>query len=130
MKTLNLMIATFTLLSINAQAVPTTAERVLVKELHQRANLMPVIHPGYRPIHTTFTIEVLSNGCTDQESFKIESRVTQSGQFVEFVRIHPDFCRAIPHRKTLELETKALQLSSQNPILLQNPVFAVEQVVY
>ncbi len=128
MKTLNLMIATFTLLSFSAQAMPTAAERILVKELHQRANLKPPVTSNR--VHTTFTVEVLSNGCTRAEDFKINARVTRSGQFVEIVRVNPDPCEALPHRKTLELETRALQLSSENPILLQNPVFAVEQVVH
>ena len=117
-------------LSTTAQAIPPKAEAVLVKEINQTANLMPIVPPGGRPSLTNMLVEVKSNGCTKSEDFKVKALQTRSGQFMEIVRIRPDVCEAVPHRTTVELETRALNLATRNPIILVNPVYTEERIIH
>jgi hypothetical protein len=113
-----------------AQALPTHLEPVLVKDLQQTANLMPPIQPGEKRVHSVFTLEVESHGCTKASDFEIDVHQTKSGQFVEFTRVNPDPCDALPTRKSIDLESDDMRLASHSPITVHNPVYAKESVVH
>lgn len=125
-----LMLASFALVSVSSFGlVPVSAEHVLVKEITQRANLMP--GPGPRPpVYTTIAAEVTSNGCTDADDFRVNVRSTRSGQMLSIIRVNPDPCDMVAVSKTIELQTTDALLSSHSPILLVNPLRVDERVVY
>lgn len=120
----------FVLVSLILSGFAMAGEPVLVKEIQQTANMMPVIPPGGHPIRSTLEVDVLSGGCTRASDFKLVVKHTLLGQTLDIVRIQPDVCEMVPHRKTVTLETELLSLSSKRPITILNPLFAEEQVVH
>ncbi len=118
------------LVSLVLSGFAMAGEPVLVKEITQTANLMPVIGPEGRPIRSTLEVEVLSGGCTRAEDFKVVVKATRAGQTLDIVRTRPDFCEAVAHRTVVTLETESLGLASSQPIKILNPLFVVEHVVH
>ena len=117
------------LLAFLVSTFAMAAEPVLVKEVTQRGNLMP--SPGTpRPLYTTLEVEVQSTGCTKAQDFAVKVTQGPKSQNLEIIRETPDDCEAVPHRTTVALETKDLSLGSRQPIIIQNPIFAEEHVVY
>ena len=95
-----------------------------VTKIEQFVNLMPVIGPGGRPIRTSLTVEVPSNGCTRATDFVVDVKKNSNEQVVTIVRRNPDTCEATEQRKTIELETEQLSHARRLPVRIGNAFYA------
>lgn len=106
-------------------------EAVVVHEVRQFANLMPVIEPDHkRAVRSKLEIEVLSNGCTRAEDFRVDVRRAAKRQILSLVRVKRDMCRAMARPVKIDFETERLALATQLPIQVANPILADVKVVH
>lgn len=119
----------FTYIALMLSSFAMASEPVLIKELRQKANLMPPVESD-RPIYTTLEVDVLSTGCTSEKDFQVRVVRTSKEQTLEIFRTRPDLCEVVAHRKTITLETRKLGLTSETPTRIINPVYGDEAVVH
>lgn len=122
MKKIVLSLVTLFAIQALARPLPYSTETLLVKNIDQYANLMPGPFRPENPYHTTFTVEVMSNGCTDESSFDVQVQQDLGRQLVTIVRTRPDYCRGIQRRIELELTSRNLVSARQKPVQLANPL--------
>ncbi len=108
--------------------VPMAGEAILVKEIKQRANLMP--GPVLRPIYTTMQVQVMGTSCTQDTDFEVRVSKGRSEQIVNVVRVQPDPCDTLAKPMMVELETTQVELSSRLPIRVANRLLAEEYVTH
>ena len=108
-----------------AQADAANLEPVLVTHAVQKGNLMPPVAPG-TTVNTTFTVTVISNGCTKQADFKLKVQQGESGHWVTVVRTQPDPCDGVPHPVSLKLSTT--KIPNRAPVHLANPLLVDDKV--
>ena len=106
-----------------AAAPKAKLEALVVTKVVQSANLMP--GPGRpHPVHSVITAEVMSNGCTRPEDFRVDVKRTEEGQHVTIVRVNPDLCEAL--RPNFEVELETTGLAPYAPIFISNPLSVVQ----
>ena len=126
----HLLVSVALLVGSNAFAFPTVLDKVLVKEIRQTVNLMPVVDPGERPTRTRLEVEVISGGCTKARDFEIKANEENGKQTVQIFRIRPDLCEMTPHPITVTLETEKTLDVDHVETSIANPLLGRVQIVH
>lgn len=72
----------------------------------------------------SITIDVVSSGCTTQDSFKFAVRKSGDGRstMVTVIRVLPDYCEAVSHHVSLIFQRKEIGLDTVQSFTLTNPL--------
>lgn len=105
------------------------AEAVRVTNVEQYINLKPPMAPSDSGrITTVLTLDVMSNGCTHENDFRVDVQTRGKQQTLKVVRTSPDLCEATPHVKTLQIPAEGIRAEAE--LYISNPVLIDVRKVY
>ncbi len=82
----------------------------------------PIPEPllGFELDGDDFRITVAQKGGTSHNSFRIDVKKSDEGQFVTVVRIVRDECKMMPQRETLTFMTEEIGIDTRKPVFITN----------
>jgi len=82
----------------------------------------PISEPllGFELDAEDFRITVAQKGGTSHNSFRIDVKKSDEGQFVTVVRIVRDECKMMPQRETLTFMTEEIGIDPRKPVFITN----------
>jgi len=82
----------------------------------------PIPEPllGFELDGDDFRITVAQKGGTSHNSFRIDVKKSDEGQFVTVVRIVRDDCKMMPQRETLTFMTEEIGINPRKPVFITN----------
>ena len=79
---------------------------------------------GINSMHNTIQIQVVSNGCTTNESFLVQTYIDRTDEMIHlnFIRIRHDWCKAfLPMGVWLKFSKAELDISNKDIVRIDNP---------